>query len=221
MAPVIATDTIYTATPPIVQFTSDVTADAGVTAWTVEAQQNGRTLFTQTGEGSKPPIIPWNVAADRSRTPRTEAPIVYRLTVEDKTGHVVQTLPQDVPVRQITIRKKRVERIADREIDRYRLILFEFNDAAVKGQNASIVDLMKRRITPASTVTITGYTDNIGTVAYNRELARQRAERTAAALGQPLSTIKAADAQAPFPLELPEGRAYARTVTVVVETPVK
>lgn len=146
---------------------------------------------------------------------------MYRLTVEDSTAHVVQTLPQQVPVRQITIRKKRVERIADREIDRYRLILFEFNDAGVKGQNAAIVDLIKRRITPASTVTITGFTDNIGTASYNRELARQRAERTATSLGQPLSTIKAATAQAPFPLDLPEGRAYARTVTVVVETPVK
>ncbi|MBU3742614.1 MAG: hypothetical protein FGM24_10075 [Candidatus Kapabacteria bacterium] len=221
MAPVITTDTIRTATPPLVRFTSDVTADAGVTQWKIEATHGGRPLFVREGQGTKPEPVEWDVAADRSATPRTESPIIYQLTVEDKTGHVVQTLPQQVPVRQITIRKKRVERIADREIDRYRLILFEFNDAAVKGQNASIVDLIKRRITPASTVTITGYTDNIGTVAYNRELARQRAERTAAALGQPLTAIKAATAQAPFPLELPEGRAYARTVTVVVETPVK
>ena len=51
--------------------------------------------------------------------------------------------------------------------------------------------------------------------------ARQRAERTATALGLPLTTIKAATVQVPFPLELPEGRAYARTVTVLVETPVK
>jgi outer membrane protein OmpA-like peptidoglycan-associated protein len=221
MAPVIATDTIRTATPPIVRFTSDVTADAGVSNWTIEATHNGRPLFTRKGEGGKPPVIDWNVAADRATTPRTDAPILYRLIVEDSTAHVVQTLPQQLPVRQITIRKKRVERIADREIDRYRLILFEFNDAGVKGQNAAIVDLIKRRITPASTVTITGFTDNIGTASYNRELARQRAERTATSLGQPLSTIKAATAQAPFPLDLPEGRAYARTVTVVVETPVK
>ena len=221
MAPVITTDTIRTATPPLVRFSSDVTADAGIAQWKIEATHDGRPLFVREGQGSKPDLVEWDVAADRSATPRTESPIIYRLTVEDKTGHVVQTLPQQVPVRQITIRKKRVERIADREIDRYRLILFEFNDAAVKGQNASIVDLIKRRITSASTVSITGYTDNIGTVAYNRELARQRAERTAAALGQPLSAIKAATAQAPFPLDLPEGRAYARTVTVVVETPVK
>lgn len=221
LAPVATTDTIRTATPPTVRFHPDVTADAGVASWRIEAVQDGRPLFRQDGSRGTPSDVDWLVAGDRSTTPRSESPIVYRLTVEDGTGRVMQTLAQEIPVRQITVRQKRVERIADREIDRFSLILFDFNDAGIKGQNAAIIDLIKRRITAQSTVTITGFTDNIGTASYNRELARQRAETTATALAQPVSTIRPAADNAPFPLDLPEGRAYARTVTVVVETQVR
>lgn len=221
LAPVATTDTIRTATPPTVRFHPDVVSDAGVSSWKIEATQDGRPLFRRDGTGSKPSDTDWLVAGDRSTTPRTESPIVYRLTVEDAAGRAAQTLPQEIPVRQITVRQKRVERIEDREVDRFSLILFDFNDAAIKGQNASIVDLIKRRITPQSNVSITGFTDNIGTESYNRELARQRAERTASALQLPISVIRSATDRAPFPLDLPEGRAYARTVTVVVETPVR
>jgi len=221
MAPVATTDTIRTATPPTVRFHPDVVADAGVSSWKIEASQDGRPLFRRDGTGTKPSDVDWVVAGDRATTPRTESPIVYRLTVEDASGRAAQTLPQEIPVRQITVRQKRVERIEDREVDRFSLILFDFNDAAIKGQNAAIVDLIKRRITPQSTVSITGFTDNIGTDTYNRELARQRAERTAAALQLPASVIRPAADRAPFPLDLPEGRAYARTVTVVVETQVR
>jgi outer membrane protein OmpA-like peptidoglycan-associated protein len=71
-------------------------------------------------------------------------------------------------------------------------------------------------------VRINGYTDVLGTETYNEELSRNRAIETAKALGLPTSAVLGLGEQRPlYPNDLPEGRAYNRTVTVTVETPVK
>jgi len=226
LMPVRTTDTVRTANPPALRVYTDARAQAGVLRWSIDITQDGKNLFstssTQLGTTDIPPSVDWRVTSDRTLVPRTESPVQARLTVADVTGGLLITLPASVPVRQLTIQKKRVERIEGREIDRFSLILFDFNDASVKGQNSGIVRLIKERITPASTVTINGYTDVLGTEVYNEELSRNRATETAKSLGLPASSALGLGEQRPlYPNVLPEGRAYNRTVTVTVETPVK
>lgn len=222
LMPVRTTDTVRTSNPPVIRIYTDAQAQAGVQRYSIDVRQDGKALFTSAGTTTIPSSVDWRVTSDRTLVPRSETPVEARLTIEDRSGGYLSSLPATLPVKQLTIQKKRVERIEDREIDRFSLILFDFNDASVKGQNSGIVRLIKGRITPQSTVTINGYTDVLGTESYNEELSRNRASETAKALNLPTSVAQGRGEQTPlYPNALPEGRAYNRTVTITVETPVK
>jgi outer membrane protein OmpA-like peptidoglycan-associated protein len=125
---------------------------------------------------------------------------------------------------------KREERLARREgykvIERYALILFDFDRAEIKDRNRVVVNRIGGRIRelPSATVKIVGHTDTIGKPDYNMALSKKRAE---AAYEQILAGGAAAkdratvDGKGPadplFDNGLPEGRAYNRTVTVLLE----
>jgi outer membrane protein OmpA-like peptidoglycan-associated protein len=125
-------------------------------------------------------------------------------------------------VEQVTLRKKRVERIADRTIDRYSLILFDFDAATLGAANGRIVDFVKGRLAPDAMVTVTGHTDRTGAEEYNARLSARRATATAETLAHPNTTATGlGESNLLFDNELPEGRFYCRTVNIVVETPIE
>lgn len=221
LRPVFTTDTLRTSTPQQVRFDLTSVASAGLATWKVEARQDGRTLYSMHGRDTLPTFVTWDVTSDRTAIPRSESAVDYQLTLEDRAGSVLMPPAKQIGVQQMTIRKKRIERIADKEIDRFSLILFDFNDAAIKGANAAIIDLIAQRIRPASTVTVSGFTDNIGSDMYNLELSRRRANETARVLKLQGADVRSLGEQSPYGVHLPEGRAYSRTVTVVVETPIE
>jgi outer membrane protein OmpA-like peptidoglycan-associated protein len=125
---------------------------------------------------------------------------------------------------------KRAERLARREgykvFEKYALILFDFDRAEVKDRNRVVVDRIGKRIReiPSATVKIVGHTDTIGKFEYNVALSKKRAET---AFEQILAGGAAAKERVSFegkgpvgPLfdnGLPEGRAFNRTVTVILE----
>jgi outer membrane protein OmpA-like peptidoglycan-associated protein len=125
---------------------------------------------------------------------------------------------------------KREERLARREgykvVEKYALILFDFDRAEIKDRNRVVVDRIGRRIreVPSAMVKIVGHTDTIGKLDYNVALSKKRAET---AFEQILAGGVAAKDRVSFegkgpvhPLfdnGLPEGRAFNRTVTVIME----
>jgi outer membrane protein OmpA-like peptidoglycan-associated protein len=126
-----------------------------------------------------------------------------------------------VPIRQQSVEKWRAERSGDLLIERYGLVLFEFNNAGLSDQHRKIIDIIRSRITPQTTVSILGMTDVLGSDEYNRDLSQRRAKEVARALGVTSVTIDARGESAPqFVNDLPEGRASNRTVVVELKTKV-
>lgn len=221
LAPVLTTDTLRVSNPPSVRFWTQNLTSSKLSSWNVSARQSGVGLYSSSGSGDLPPSHLWNIAADRGKTPLAEEPIEYQLRLEDDRGSVFVTPPVAIPVRQLTISRKKIERVGDREIERFSLILFDFDESSIKGQNASIVSIIASRTQAATSVTITGSTDVIGSEVYNGQLARSRATETAKALGlTSTARIVSTGEQGPYTMSLPEGRAYSRTVVVTVETPI-
>jgi outer membrane protein OmpA-like peptidoglycan-associated protein len=125
---------------------------------------------------------------------------------------------------------KREERLARREgykvIEKYALILFDFERAEIKDRNRVVVKRIGARLreAPSATVKIVGHTDTIGKLDYNVALSKKRAE---VAYEQILAGGAAAKDRATFegkgPVDplfdngLPEGRAFNRAVTVFLE----
>lgn len=220
--PVFSADTIRTSNPPVIRFKASTTAEAGLLRWKVNITQQNIKIKDFESEGNVPPSIDWNMEQEQMSMPRLQVPLVYALTVNDTRGNLFQTNPKSIEIKLITISKKRTERIADKEIDRYSLILFDFDKADINKNNQRIVDLIKGRIKENSAISIAGYTDRTGEEDYNLKLSGQRADNTLKSLTHSNTTSKGmGEAVLLYNNDIPEGRFYCRTVNIVVETQVE
>ncbi len=218
--PIVTNDTVRTANPPVIRFRPDVNSAAGVTGWRLAATQEGRLLKEFAGTGAVPHDLSWNVDDDRDAMPRIPTPIEYSLQVTDAAGQTVRTPAGSLPVEQVTIQRKREERLADKQIDRYSLILFDFDRSDLNEANLRIARWVKDRVRPEATVTVVGSTDRTGDAAYNLRLSEDRARNVARTLGVG-GTVKGIGESDLYDNDLPEGRFYCRTVSIVAETPVR
>jgi len=220
IAPVETHDTMRVADPPTVRFHPRVAADRGVESWRLSVTQSGRTVREFTGEGTVPQTIDWNLS-EATDLPTGDDEIAYRLEIADRDGHEFTTADASIPTEQMTLRRKRIERVADREIDRFSLILFDFGKAEIGDANRQIIDLIRSRIAPNATVSVTGYTDRVGDAEFNMHLSKNRAMATATALGTADASVTGAgESTLLHDNDLPEGRFYCRTVNIVVENPI-
>jgi outer membrane protein OmpA-like peptidoglycan-associated protein len=142
--------------------------------------------------------------------------------VRDRTG---QTLDKTftLDVQQLTIRQKRFEQRDDKRLDRLSLIVFDFNKAELTSAHRQLLDEIKSRVQPNSSVVIAGYADRSGDPNYNRDLARRRCVEVQRALGLPDERVvivpKGSD-ELLYDNATPEGRSYCRTVQITIETPI-
>jgi outer membrane protein OmpA-like peptidoglycan-associated protein len=133
-----------------------------------------------------------------------------------------------LPVKFIKRKEQMAQKQGYKVREKYALILFDYDSAAIKSRNRMIVDRIISRMknVPQVSVDIVGHTDNIGKEDYNIKLSEKRAE----AVKEQFTQIPGASSNAevmtmsgdgPYnPLydnEVPEGRALNRTVTIALE----
>ena len=128
----------------------------------------------------------------------------------------------NLPVEQITIKRKRVENIQDKEFEYYSLILFDYGKSNLLKEHSKVLDFIKGRISPNAVVYVKGYTDQMGDELTNDRIADKRAK----SVGDMLKINKAnviglGEKNALFDNSTPEGRFYCRTVRIEIETPVE
>jgi outer membrane protein OmpA-like peptidoglycan-associated protein len=142
--------------------------------------------------------------------------------VQDSNGTVIPSESATVPVTERTLVDKRTTGGTDKTMDRYSLILFGFDRSELTDQHKALIENIKPRLSPASSVSITGYTDRIGSDDYNLRLSEQRARAVSAGLAVQRATITGQGEKLPlYDNDSPEGRFYSRTVEIVVETPLR
>jgi outer membrane protein OmpA-like peptidoglycan-associated protein len=219
--PVRKEEIVRTATPPLIELEQRAGSEAGLKTWEVRVEQGGQVLRTFKNDiPAVPEVLRWRI--DEEPVPRLEEPIRVSLSVTDGTGEA-KTAETLLKVQQLTIKKKRFELQNDKRVERYSLILFDFDKAELGAENTLIAEEIKRRIEPNSTITIAGYADRQGENEYNRQLAMRRAQATQKALGLPDGRVVLKGIGSDvllFDNDIPEGRSYSRTVQVIVETPV-
>lgn len=203
LAPVVVRDTLRTIEPQILRL-----RPSRPTAWRATIVSGGQMLTSLRGNDSA--FVEW----------RPSANLLFgdtvRITIESEGNTVHRTLTTEL----FTLNRKRTERLADKTVDKYSLILFDFDRSDLSAQNKRIAALVKEAIRPESSVSIIGTTDRLGEAGYNRKLSTDRARAAAAALGISAATFGQGESEE-FPNNLPEGRFYNRTVVITVETPVK
>lgn len=217
--PLVINDTLRESNIPVVRFKLESLSESGLTDWRIETIQAGKPLRVFRGKGSTPEKVEWNLKIENEYIPGFESSIEYLLTVKDKDGFEWQSGWWALPAEKVSVERKAQEMVEDKRIDRFSLILFDFNQATLGAENQKIADIARQSIQPNSVVTIKGYTDRVGDDKYNLDLSRRRALAVSELLGLSSETaVGLGKSHLLFDNNLPEGRIYCRTVTIEVVT---
>lgn len=157
-----------------------------------------------------------------------ETSYVAQMIVFSEDGRECRSNEVEIPVTIITNEEKRTERLVDRTVDRYSLVLFEFDSDKAGALNERILKTyVYDDIHKGAQVKVTGYTDVVGLEDRNLRLSEQRAatvdrglkSNVARGIIASQTTEGVGETQPLFSNDLPEGRFYNRTVQIVIETP--
>lgn len=213
-----------TANPPIVRFKPTANSEAGLKKWEITAYQSSdmQNKFSHIDSSSNISDLDWVLEDFQKIIPKFPEAVKYSLTLEDTKGNNKNIESQTLPIDVISIQNKRREMQGDHEIERYSLILFDFDKSSIEENHKKIIDFISKRIKPDSEIEITGYTDRTGNPDYNQRLSEQRANAVKSALYRRDAVAKGVgQSQLLYSNDTPEGRFYCRTVNIVVKTKVK
>ena len=212
-----------TANPPVVRFKLDAKSDLPLSNWELKSYQeaNPNNVFNKQGK-TIIKQIDWELSIDQKIIPHFEEILKSELVIEDEKNNRKNIRGNDLTIEIKTIQEKRRELQGDYEIERFSLILFDFDKATIEGSNKNIIAFIKSRIKDNSEIEILGFADRTGNLDYNQKLAERRAIATQKAIGRiDAKAIGIGSSQLLYNNDIPEGRFYCRTVNIVVKTKVK
>lgn len=223
MKPVFLKDIVKVSNPPTINFKPLVssTDEKSELDYNLEIKQGNNILRNVSKSEFDSDGYTWNVLDDPQ--PLFEEPIEITLNAEDQFNNIASD-KKTTEVQQLTIKKKRYELKDDNRIEKFALIVFDFDKATLSDRHKKVLDDIKTRIEPNSEITIEGYTDRIGTADYNKLLAQRRAEEVKKYINAAESKVKLkaiGQDQLLYDNDLPQGRNYSRTVLVKIITPIK
>ncbi len=210
-----------TSNPPIARFYNTFKTEAGVEEWEIVAYQNSEATdtFKVNGINDPPDKYDWKIDENQLYVPKFMLPVNFQLLLTDKKGQISKSNEKQFDAEIITISEKRKQKIEDFEIEKYSLILFDFDKSNIENSNREIVKIINQKIKPKSVIEIKGYTDRTGDPAHNLKLSEERANSTKAAIGREDAKANGIGMQQLlYDNNFPEGRFYCRTVEVIVKT---
>jgi len=220
LAPVYLREVLRVSDPPLIEIHPAVQTSAGLTEFNLEISQGDSKIRSYT-YNNIPEKYNWNIEVPP--VPLLNLPADIVLIAKDNIGQSVSAAKQ-ISISQKTIKTKREHIEGDYRVERYSLILFDFDKSEILLGHRYALDYIKSKITPTSLVTISGYADRTGTSDYNRELARRRSEEVMLFFSIPsqqVTILPIGSDELIFDNNLPEGRSYSRTVRIEIRTPVR
>jgi len=208
--PVKFIDTSYKVLPNDIRISTERLNKENIKKWELRAITGDKSVMLKSGNSIMDDTLRTtadNISDELLNTDKVELKIV----TTDQEGNERVVGETEIPVRQIIANKNKVEK--------YNLITFGYNSSAVDEANNFIIQDVKKNISNTSVITLTGHTDRTGAAQYNRSLSLRRAQEISRffTANKILTEGKGFD-ELLFPLELPEGRFYSRTVRITVDT---
>jgi len=197
----------------------------GIDKWSLILTGDGKSLGSLEGQGDLEPAYSLMIKdIDLSQISSSKA-VTADIEVTDLKGQSLK-VTAEAAVEFIKREERMAQKKGYRVLEKYALILFDFNRSDIQAHNKEIVDRIVDRIKeiPTATVSIIGHTDSIGNQDYNVALSIKRARAAYDQIlaggipkGENLTYAGTGPLNPLFDNELPEGRALNRTVTVTLE----
>ena len=221
LAPRYVRDTVR-GLPKGIRIRPTVSNASEINNWQFSISQYGRTVADWKAKGAPPYELTISSRLTELRNVDGLEPLTCTFTAFSSDGREIAKAESSMPVEYVTLEQKRSVRAADKEIERFRLMLFDFDQSEPGTANRRTIREIAERITPQSAVNIVGATDAAGDPDYNKRLSLARANAVARILGSNRAIIEGAGAVGgEFDNALPEARFYNRNVSVEVISPAK
>ncbi len=201
-----------------------ISAEAGVRDWKMTLKSGGTIIGALKGTGDL--AASYAIPVEQAHLDKmVEAgSVTASLEVIDNENESLSLNDAAVlPVKFIQRKEQLAQKQGYTVREKYALILFDYDSAAIKSRNKIIVDRIIARMqdVPDARVEIVGHTDNIGKEAYNIKLSERRAKAVKdqfATIGFDNMTMTGDGPNNPmYDNDTPEGRALNRTVTIDLE----
>ncbi|MBC8125510.1 MAG: OmpA family protein [Candidatus Kapabacteria bacterium] len=127
----------------------EVTDAEGVRDWSVRMTQGDREMYRSQGEGA-PKEVPYD-PVNAEVKPKKDQPIISTYTVRDANG-LSASASDTMSVDYITLQTMKARQEEGKMVERYSLIVFDFNSAQLNASNQRIMERVKQRIQPDSKV---------------------------------------------------------------------
>lgn len=220
IAPIITNESTIVTNPETIRFKNIIDSEIGIKNWGLSVYQNTQLLKEYLGGSNYLEQIDWELNKEKLTHPKTDENLRFRLYASD--GEQDEFNEDSIEVKQVTIKTKKINKIDDKEINKFNLILFDVRSSVITENNKQILNIIQDYVKTDSQISITGYTDRLGDETYNNKLAEDRATSTLKELKNVnLKQIEYKGNSTLYNPDLPEGRLYNRTVEIIIETLIK
>ena len=208
-----------------IRVSPQIQAGYDIDHWTLKLTGDGVLIKSIEGKGDLLPVYTFDLEDIGLKKICSYSNIQASIEVKDKKGQIYKAAA-DCNVRFIKREERVAKKMSYRVLEKYALILFDFDRVEIKERNKAVLDQIVKRIKeiPDARVSIIGHTDSIGEEAYNMALSMRRAEAAykqilagGVAARERITFEGAGPHKALYDNGLPEGRAFNRTVTVALE----
>lgn len=209
-----------TASHDKVEIVPTITTDAGLKNWTIRIKHADKIIKEFAGMGKLEKPV-WQVEFSPDFPEQTK--LKFELQAYDSLGQPAGA-EVELPLQILTKKRKKELLIADKKVEVYSLIVFDYDKANFTPQHLEIMKDIKAKIQPEAMLKVSGYADRTGNPEYNRKLAMKRCQTVDKWLAFDKARVTLTPVGSDVLLydnDLPQGRFYSRTVKIVVETPIK
>ena len=209
-----------------IRIRSALQAETEIVRWQLRLLGGDKVLATREGVGNPPTEIIFPLETMGPRNLAALGQLSADLEVKDKEGNAFGVSTSPIAINVIKREERIAQKIGNKIVEKYGLILFDFDRTELKDRNQIIVNRVLARVAELKAVTmdIVGHTDNIGKEKYNVELSERRA-KVVYGTTQQAGTLVAAQINhagngpynPPYDNSLPEGRSLNRTVIITLQ----
>ena len=214
-----------------IKLVPDIQSGYDLKRWKINLMGDGTSIRSMEGTGPLAPDYIFALENPDLLSFEPFATVSAEIQVTDMKDRQFAARAPDAPVTFIRKEERSARKKGYKVLERYALILFDFNSAKIKDRNQAIVDRITERVLafPEIKLNITGHTDDIGKEEYNLKLSEKRAKAVYDQLmstigetrGVKISYTGVGQNNPLYDNTLPYGRALNRTVTITLEYEVK
>ncbi|MFA6899294.1 MAG: OmpA family protein [Desulfurivibrionaceae bacterium] len=209
-----------------IRISSSLQAETEIVRWQFRLLGGDKVLANKEGVGNPPGEIIFSLGTMSPRNLAALGQLSADLEVKDQEGNAFGVSTEPIAINVIKREERIAQKTGNKIVEKYGLILFDFDRTELKDRNQIIVNRVLSRVAELKAVTmdIVGHTDIIGKEKYNVELSERRAKSVFDTTLQARTVAVANITHAgngpnnpPYDNTLPEGRSLNRTVIITLQ----